>query len=841
MPKAGSVRVSVAPCRARQRRPSTALFSHLFSCKYVAHSFAHRRAWALHQLHKGLALLHAIANAVKALFHVHDAQPQRHSRSSYVALLLAAGVACGSSPALAQRSAALLGAGDDTAAVAVSASDVSAVRPMVLQQPAVAPADASQSDATPNATSTATKPAPRPQPPNQFQRFVQESTGKLLPIYGSEFFESQYAAPDSTMPVPAEYILGVGDEVRVQIWGSVDYAGSHTIDRSGQISIPKVGTFSLVGVPVQELDRALRSQVSKVFANFQLNATLGRLKSVQVYVVGQVRTPGPHKVPGMSTVVNALFASGGPGNNGSMRNIQVKRAGRMIAVFDLYDLISKGDKGQDLTLQAGDVIVVPPVGPRVAVTGALDQAAIYELKVSGTTVAEVLALGGGVPALAQAQKALLERIDASQTPPRQVQELSLSGDGIKYALRDGDVLTMLPISQAFGNAVTLQGAVAEPLRYRWTPGMRVADLIPERDALITSGYYRKKNLLVQGLTSQSGTKMMSRIGGTDDQINWDYAVVERMDKGQLVTRLIPFNLKKAVVDKDPASNLELLAGDVVTILSHNDLRLPQEKQNRMVRVEGEVSAPGVYQALPGETLPQLVRRIGGVTEQAYIFGVEFSRESIRQRQQENLDILVRRLEAQAQAQNSATAANSKSPEAAAQAQFLLQQQQAQLKGQIDRLKTMRSNGRMALELSSSATSLAALPGVVLEDGDRIVIPSTPSYVSAFGSVNNENVFLYRPGKTVAEVVKSAGLTEDAEPDQAFILRADGSIVSRRDKSGLFGGNFESQAVMPGDTLVVPAQMDRESRYNFTVRALKDWTQILSNFGLGLAAIKTLKD
>lgn len=806
-------------------------------------------AFALHKLHKGLALLHAIANAIKALFHVHDALPQRHSRSSYVALLLATGVACGSDPALAQRSAALLGAGDDTAAVAASASDLSTMRPAVLQQPALAQADASQPDAAPNAISTATKPAPRPQPPNQFQRFVQESTGKLLPIYGSEFFESQHAAPDNTMPVPAEYILGVGDEVRVQIWGSVDYAGSHTIDRSGQISIPKVGTFSLVGVPVQELDRALRSQVGKVFANFQLNATLGRLKSVQVYVVGQVRTPGPHKVPGMSTVVNALFASGGPGNNGSMRNIQVKRAGRMIAVFDLYDLISKGDKGQDLTLQAGDVIVVPPVGPRVAVTGALDQAAIYELKASGTTVAEVLALGGGVPALAQAQKALLERIDASQTPPRQVQELSLSGEGIKYALRDGDVLTMLPISQAFGNAVTLQGAVAEPLRYRWTPGMRVTDLIPERDALITADYFKKKNLLVQNLpperrgleTPKTGSKTLSRIGGTDDQINWEYAVVERMDKGQLVTRLIPFNLKKAVVDKDPASNLELLAGDVVTILSHNDLRLPQEKQNRMVRVEGEVSAPGVYQALPGETLPQLVRRIGGVTEQAYIFGIEFSRESIRQRQQENLDILVRRLEAQSQSQSSATAGNSKSPEAAAQAQLVLQQQQAQLKGQIDRLKTMRSNGRMALELSSSATSLAALPGVVLEDGDRIVIPSTPSYVSAFGSVNNENVFLYRPGKTVAEVVKSAGLTEDAEPDQAFILRADGSIVSRRDKSGLFGGNFESQAVMPGDTLVVPAQMDRESRYNFTVRALKDWTQILSNFGLGLAAIKTLKD
>jgi protein involved in polysaccharide export with SLBB domain len=146
---------------------------------------------------------------------------------------------------------------------------------------------------------------------------------------------------------------------------------------------------------------------------------------------------------------------------------------------------------------------------------------------------------------------------------------------------------------------------------------------------------------------------------------------------------------------------------------------------------------------------------------------------------------------------------------------------------------------MALELEPNAQAIAALPNIPLEDGDRILIPSVPSFVAAFGSVNNENVFLYKPGKTVQDVIKSAGLTEDAEPSQTFVLRADGSILARRDRSGVFGGNFESLALMPGDTVVVPAQIDRESSYNFTVRALKDWTQILSNFGLGMAAFKTL--
>ena len=223
-----------------------------------------------------------------------------------------------------------------------------------------------------------------------------------------------------------------------------------------------------------------------------------------------------------------------------------------------------------------------------------------------------------------------------------------------------------------------------------------------------------------------------------------------------------------------------------------------------------------------------------------MFGTEFTRESVRQRQQENLDTLIRRLEAQAQSQSSSLSSNLKGDNAA-QAQALLAQQQAQLKSQIERLRSLRSNGRMALELDPAGKALASLPAVPLEDGDRVLVPSVPSFVSAFGSVNNENVFLYKPGKTVQDVIKSAGLTEDAEPDQAFVLRADGSILSRRDRGGLFGGSFDTLAVMPGDTLVVPAQVDRETGYNFTVRALKDWTQILSNLGIGAAAIKTLRN
>jgi protein involved in polysaccharide export with SLBB domain len=304
--------------------------------------------------------------------------------------------------------------------------------------------------------------------------------------------------------------------------------------------------------------------------------------------------------------------------------------------------------------------------------------------------------------------------------------------------------------------------------------------------------------------------------------------------------LLPFNLGRAVLQRDAKENLLLEAGDVVTIFSRSELALPQESQVRLVRVEGEVAAPGIYQALPGETLSQLLRRLGGLTAQAYVFGTEFRRESVRKHQQANLEVLIRRLEAQAQSNAQNASANLKS-DSQTQAQLVIAQQQAQLKSQVERLRAMKSSGRVTLELDTRARALADLPDVPLEDGDQITIPPVSSYVSAFGAVNNENVVLYKPGKTVMDMVRSAGLSDEAEPDQLFLVRADGGVLTRAGNESLFGRSFMSVPLMPGDTLVVPTKLDRESGYNATVRGLKDWTQILSNLGLGLAAIKTLKN
>jgi protein involved in polysaccharide export with SLBB domain len=311
--------------------------------------------------------------------------------------------------------------------------------------------------------------------------------------------------------------------------------------------------------------------------------------------------------------------------------------------------------------------------------------------------------------------------------------------------------------------------------------------------------------------------------------------VERLNAKDLRVELIPFNLGKAVLQQDPANNLLLQPGDVVTILSSTDLLLPSERKTSLVRIEGEVAAPGVYQTRPGETLPKLLERVGGLTPQAYLYGTEFTRESVRKQQQENLDLVIRRLEAQGVSAGATLSANI-TGERAAQAATLQQQQQQQMQSQIARLKAFKSKGRVSLELDADAKNLPNLP---LEDGDTILVPTLPAFVAAAGSVNNDNVFIYRPGKTVADVLASAGLNEDSDSSEAFVLRADGSIFGRK-STGLFS-KFEGTKLMPGDTVVVPSKVDRESGYNILMRGLRDWTQIFSNLGIGAAAIKTLKN
>ena len=215
-----------------------------------------------------------------------------------------------------------------------------------------------------------------------FQRFVASSIGQVLPIFGASLFERVPStfAPLDRIPVTADYVVGPGDQILLRVWGQVNLDLELTVDRAGAIFVPQAGNINVAGLQFQQLPGYLRSQLERVFRNFDLNVNMGQLRSIQIFVMGQARRPGSYTVSSLSTLVNALFASGGPSSQGSMRRIQLKRGAEVVTEFDLYDLLLNGDKSKDVRLLPGDVVYIPPSGPRVAVAGSVRTPAIYELK-----------------------------------------------------------------------------------------------------------------------------------------------------------------------------------------------------------------------------------------------------------------------------------------------------------------------------------------------------------------------------------------------------------------------------------------------------------------------------
>ena len=674
-----------------------------------------------------------------------------------------------------------------------------------------------------------------------YQRFVRQTTGRDLPLYGYNLFAGSAFSSLKNVPVPADYVIGPGDEIDLKLWGAIDADWRLGVDRNGQVSIPRVGTFTIAGTRASQLESVLRGQIARVYNNFQVSATLGQLRSIQVFVVGHARKPGTYVVSSLSTLISALFESGGPAATGTMRNIQLRRDGRLVTTVDMYKFVNEGDKSADSKLLPGDVIVIPPAGPRVAVTGALDSPAIYELSSPEEPLGKVLSYGGRMAALTTPYKVLVERIDPARAKaPRSVEERSLDARGLQSTVRDGDVVTLFAISPEFSNAVTLRGNVAAPLRYSYKPGMRVSDLIPERDALIVPDYYIRRNLLVQFESGRgvSDSRVQNEVNNLLDEINWDYAVVERLDPKEIRSELIPFNLGKAVLDKDPANDLQLLPGDVVTVFGVKDLPVPVAKRTQYVRVAGEVNVPGVYQLRPGETLEQVVRRAGGFTPNSYPYGTVFTRESTRVQQQKNLDQAVRRMEADVNSQALGSIQGARDGEKG----DLLQANLAAQRAIVNRLRSLRASGRIALELDPSTNML---PPVVLEDGDQVTVPNMPSFVGVFGAVTAETSFLHRFNFTVRDYLQRAGPTRDADPDFTAIIRADGSVESYQNfgRSWLVSWDSDvmNKRLNPGDSIFVPEKFDKRSGYARFIEGAKDWTSIFYQFGLGAAGLKILRN
>ena len=667
---------------------------------------------------------------------------------------------------------------------------------------------------------------------NEFQEFVAQSVGRYLPLFGHNLFTGVPTtfAPVDSIPVTPDYVVGPGDEILIRAWGQVDIDYRAVVDRNGIINIPRVGNVNVAGIRYQELNGYLRTSIGRIFRNFQLNVSLGQLRSIQVFVVGHAKRPGSYTVSSLSTLVNALFASGGPSPKGSMRGIQLKRGGNTVTDFDLYDLLLRGDKSKDAQLLPGDVIYIPPVGSLAAVSGSINEPAIYELK-STTTLNDFIQLAGGLSTTAEGRRVTVERIEDRKT--RTVEEFTLDAGGREREMKDGDLVRVYALSPKFENAVTLRGSVANPGRYPWREGLRIRDIIPDRESLIVPDFWQRQNRASEVLVAGQ-QRVRVDVRRTYDEINWDYAVIERLDHSDLSPLLITFNPGRAIVEGDQSNNVPLRPGDVITIFSKADIQVPIAKQTKYARLEGEFVAPGIYQILPGETLRQLVARVGGFTPNAYVFGSEFTRESTREFQQRRLEEAIDFLEKEIQRTLASTAGGAFDKEEV-EAARVRAQGQMQL---ISRLRQARATGRIVLELPIDQPQMKDLPELALEDGDRFAVPSRPSTVAVVGAVYNQNAFIYRTDQMVSDYLSRAGgATKDADTGSIYVIRADGSVISQRQSSSLFGGGITGERLTPGDAVIVPEDLEK---WRFT-KSLKDWTQILYQFALGVAGLKVLKD
>ena len=323
-------------------------------------------------------------------------------------------------------------------------------------------------------------------------------------------------------------------------------------------------------------------------------------------------------------------------------------------------------------------------------------------------------------------------------------------------------------------------------------------------------------------------KPRNNINLIEPDIDWSYAVIERQSKENLTTSLLPFNLGRVVLEGDASQNVELMPGDVVTIFSKADIRVPQSQQTRFVRLEGEFVSSGIYSVLPGETLRQLVKRAGGITPDAYLYGSEFTRESTRRVQQQRLNEYVDQIALQV----STSAVNAANSAVSAQDANALAAQQQQNQNIINSLRQARATGRIVLELQPDSHDISQLPDLQLEDGDQFIVPRIPSTVSVDGAVYNQNSFLFDPSRRVGGYVRLAGgANRDADKGRAYVIRASGAVISKQYTSSLRGNDFDSLGLYPGDTVVIPLNFNRGK----TMRLIVDIAQIVGQFGIAIAA------
>lgn len=719
----------------------------------------------------------------------------------------------------------------------------------------------------------------------------QQFTIGNLTQFGYSFFnhESEEFESQTDIPVGPEYLIGPGDQLILTVWGSFDGTFELEVNRSGEVVLPKVGAVKVAGTRFGELPSLLKGRLAHVYRDFHLNLNLGKLRLINVYVVGEVNAPGDYQLNSLSTVISALAAAGGPTKKGSLRNIRITRNGKVIENLDLYDFFLKGELGKEIRLQPGDTIVVPLLGPVAGVAGNVRRPAIYELK-GERTLKDLLSLAGGVSPSGYLQRVRCYRVDAHDKKVAEDFNLDPRNSGsdsttAAILLRDHDLVEVFPIDTTLRGYVRLEGYVLRPGDYALKPGMRLSSLLAEDNLL--PQYYAKAGEITRLYAPDYHPEViyfdLSRVLAHDPQEDPE---LKEFDKVRIYSRKDMEELPRVKVSGEVqrpgdfdyfphmtvrdllmrAGNPKLTAftknaeisrvrhtGDGVSFFSiqvdlaeamrgdprHNiklepfdELsvrRIPNwtEEGNRYVTLKGEFVFPGVYPIYRGERLSSVISRAGGFTSKAFLPGAKFTREQVREIQQNRMDEILAKTEMDLATKESQLVATSLSQESQEASKAALEG----LRKTVEYLKQKKAEGRLVIRLSSPETLKGSEYDLEVQGKDVIEVPSDPQMVSVYGQVYNPSSFVYLPGRSIDSYLKkSGGPTREADDDAIYLIKADGSVESKETAS--FFNSFLSKRIDSGDTLVVPQRVEKVA----WMRDLKDIATILGQLAITAGVI-----
>ena len=686
--------------------------------------------------------------------------------------------------------------------------------------------------------------------------------------------------PASEIPVPPEYVLGPGDELSIQLYGSRDDTLELVVDREGVIELPSVGPLNVAGQNFMQVKALIAEKIHQNIIGATVSVSMGRLRSMRVFVLGDVNQPGSYLVSGLSTISNALFVSGGISKKGSLRHVILKRSGINVAELDLYDFLLKGDSRDDVRLQPGDVVFVPPVGQVVGVAGEVVRPGIYELKKGRTyRASDVLKLAGGTLAAADIQHVQIDRI--KKTGDNALLDLDLTVNKSELTA-DGDLLLIYPVPGIKQKLVHLSGHVKRSGAFGLKEGMHLSELIgseadllpsafldyliiqradpssgeitilqPRIGELLKGGYQSGDPQLhagdkifvlsnkamrpmpsvnIQGAVQYEGefplgknmtvSDLLLAAGGPKEEAYLKEAELTRYEINQndvRTTKHIVVNLEQALAGHAD-SNVLLNADDVLMVRSISNWR-PSEQ----VELKGEVKFPGVYTIENGETIEQLLQRAGGLTDDAYVQAAIFTRESIRIEQEKQMKEAATRLQREIAQMETAYSSINDPKILANKMQGLTSAQNV-----LDTLLELKPQGRLLIDMDV-AGKLRAGSSLKLTDGDALYIPKRPDQVMVMGEVFNQTAILYRQNLDRDDVLDLAGgMTAMADESRVYIIRANGYVDSAK-------GWNRNLDIYPGDTVVVPQKLET---FNMLDTAL-DWTKVMMQIALFSAAMVTV--